>query len=1373
MGTYQGGFWPGSGGTRAARASGVYGAYIPHRLHDLSFALTSDNESLLREAEGAVARMDESLNAPIAGISPLLRGCEAVASSWIEGIVPGAQQIALAGLALDEDIRGVSDSARSVANNLLVIREMARRWTEEPTLRVSDLVAAQSALFPDRPRLHGIRTAQNWIGGSSHNPLTAVFVPPPPEQVERLLVDLLAFAESRAMSPLVQAGILHAQFETIHPFADGNGRVGRALIQATHARRGRHQAVPLPISLVLLTRTDEYMAGLERFRFEGPPTSFEADRAVNGWLDVFLRATVDAAHQAQEIASDVATLRDEWDRRLTQLRQSEGKRAKPRGDAAVLRILDTVTQAPAMTTETAERLLGIGPVPANAAFRELADAGIVTRRSDQARALYVAPDVVEFLDVSQRRLASVHFDTAQTPPSRPVPELPQDRAVAAPTPSFSEAADSVWAKTNKDAGTWMPLTRHLTDSAAVAALLWDQWLAPNVRRVISRGLPNGDLDGRLLVTWLAGVHDIGKASPGFAVKARMTRGYDDLLDRMARHGLTCPPYAVGGGIKLPPHCRIGQAFVTDWLERRHGLHRDIARTYALPVGMHHGVPPTWGELEDLRLRREWTGADVPAWAAVQDELLTVLATITGAEARFAQWSTVPLSPEAQVLVSAVIVVADWLASDDMRFPHQDATPSPERARRARIGHDLRSPLRLRIDDANAEALMRRRFPEVGATPTAVQVEAVRIAREVTEPSLLLIESPTGSGKTEAALLAAEVLAARFGCGGVFVALPTMATSDAMFERVHAWTGHLDTTDPSTIFLAHGKARLNESYRGIGPGARITGINAAEREFGDLDDVREAAIVSSWLNGRRRGVLANIVVGTIDQALFGGLKSRFVALRHLGLAGKVVIVDEVHAADDYMRTYLVRVLEWLGAFGTPVILLSATLPPAQRRELVAAYAKGRQRGVPRQLDAPGYPQITVQNDHTEVRAVPWDGERRQLRIERLQQDCLIRTVTDAVEAGSVVVVVRNTVAAAQETYSSLEAALGDRVTLIHSRFLASDRADRERSLRDQLGPPRPGRERPWGLAVVGTQVLEQSLDIDADLMVTDLAPLDLLLQRAGRLHRHRRGDGEVDRPANSRRPRLLVMGSPDPKYTDPPELDPGSRAVYGESRLLRAAAVLAPHLAGIDICLPDDVPVLVGAAYDPDMPPVPGWRREWERAESDAATRRDQQTRRAKTFLLGGPRASDVLMEWLAGRAGDSENDEKTVGHAQVRDSEDGLEVIVVQQTQGTTRLLPFGTPFPHANLGHVLLSAPPDDLALTAANSTIRLPQAMTTPWLIDRVISELEALGRDFVGWQRSPLLEKQLILPLDDNLEASVAGWHLRYDRDLGLVTTREATP
>lgn len=1374
MGRFEDRTWAGGDGPRRARRRGTYRAYVPDSVHGRSVTLTTDNRRLLTLAEGATRRLAETGTSPVMdALGPLLVSSEAAASSWIEGVAPGARQIALAGLSLTEDVRGTSASARLVANNLAVIRQAVRDLAEAPRVTVEDLVGLQQRLLPDRQVLHGLRTTQNWIGGSSYDPLSAAYVPPPPEHVERLVADLVDFVGDTTLSPLIQAGIAHAQFETIHPFGDGNGRVGRALIHLILRRRGLTRNALIPVSLVLMTRTDAYIAGLEAYRFAGDPRGADGVDALNAWLAVFLPAVIDATDQARALAREVSEIRDRWSVALNTHRVAQGTTPRPRADSAVAALLDGLIEAPVMSVDTAQRLFGVGPRSAARAFADLQKAGIVSAKHDRGRLLIVAEDIVDFLDLASRQLASPHFDTRESPPARPAPALPRGQSRSpwigdeATEPEFSDAALSVWAKTNAQDGAWMRLTRHLLDASAAAEQLWDHWLPANIRQQIGAAFPDGEADGRIAVAFLAGTHDLGKASPGFAVKARMAPGFADLVDRMADHGLVCPPYRPGGFTKLPPHCRIGQHLLRGWLMEQHSFSHAAATSLSIPVGMHHGVPPTGLELQDLARDPLWVGDRVEAWRAVQAEILDATARHTGAEARLSAWAAAPVGVTAQALLTAVVIVADWLASDSNRFPYADGSPSTQRVARANLGRDLLSPWHPGQPTQEVDQLLPKRFPTVTGAPRQLQRDFVRIAAQLTEPSLLILESPMGSGKTEAALMAAEVLAAKFGQGGVFIALPTMATSDAMFDRLLPWIRHLDDATASSVFLAHGKAHLNESYRGLVTGERIHAVNAAEAELRDLDDPADAAIVSGWLTGRRKGVMASMVAATIDQALFGALKTRYLALRHLALAGKVVVIDEVHAADDFMRRYLGGILQWLAAYRVPVILLSATLPPDQRTYLGQAYAAG----LGQRIDPPasvGYPQITVQGATTQTYAVPWDGPNRALSMDALAESDLVATLVPLVEDGAVVTVIRNTVGSAQDTFMRVREALGDRVTLLHSRFLADARAERERTLRARLGPPGSGVTRPRGFVVVGTQVLEQSLDIDADVMISDLAPIDLLLQRAGRLHRHERGAGEADRPATGRSPRLHLLGLPD-LDSPAPELQPGSRAVYGESRLLRATAVLAPHVAGAPVMIPSDIPLLVTQAYDPTLVSPPAWREAWARAEAEQSRVTDDQIGRAEVFRIAGPH-DESLLGWLAGRTDDSGTDEETTGSARVRDSEDGIEVIVVYRQSGFVRLLPFSGPYADADLGVVTLDPPPEQLALAASAATVRLPAAMTRPGQIDRTIRALEDQCADFTGWQRSRWLARQLVLCLDESFTATIAGWQLRYDPDLGLMTTRD---
>lgn len=962
--------------------------------------------------------------------------------------------------------------------------------------------------------------------------------------------------------------------------------------------------------------------------------------------------------------------------------------------------------------------------------------------------------------------------------------------------TWSNAARSVWAKTDRATGTSLSLVQHLTDTAAVAGELWDHWLAPNVRRVISTNLPDGEADGRRLVTFMAGIHDIGKAAPGFAIKARRApsdtgAGFSHLAEAMERQGLVFPPGAIPP--HLPAHSLIGHVIVADWLEQQQ-VPRAQAHTLAGAVGAHHGNPPTAQEVRHYRLNDPlWTGRRKATWRDVQNEFLDTMAQRTGAAERLPGWAASRVSKPAQVLVSAVVIVADWLASDPGRFPyHVDAAELAERLARADVGGDLVGPWRPAPPEPT-DQLFERRFP--GLSPSPTQRAFIDAAARATEPSLLVLEAPMGSGKTEAALAAAEVLAHRCGAGGVFVALPTMATSDAMFGRVLAWTEHLDNDVAATITLAHGRARLNERYHGLRSHARFVPVNEHE---GDGDHLGRGAtekasqpsagvVVSSWLQGRRKGVLANLVVGTIDQVLVSALKTRYLALRHLALAGKVVIVDEVHAADAYMREYLVRALHWCGAYGVPVILLSATLPPEQRDQLTHAYASGRagasSPGQPEAAthndDIPGYPCITVQANDTQTIAVDWTGRSVEVSLRPLDDspDSLVRVVRAAVDSGACVVVMRNTVQRAQEAYEVLAEAVGtERIMLTHSRFPAAQRAARDARVLDLLGPPSSAHRPTGGFVVVGTQVLEQSLDIDADLLVTDLAPVDLMLQRIGRLHRHERGPGESARPAAYRTPVAYITGVTD-WLAGPPTFVRGSERVYGPAALLRSVLVLEPLLNAAPatrderpgqrkLAVPGDVPALVRRGYARDLQAPADWAEALRAADERAERENKLACASAQPYRLDPVDDPESLLGWLEGRASDSVGDGDDLGRAQVRDSEDSLEVVLVWRDEhGQVRLLPDDPVAPQGNLGIESLAPPEPRLALAAANSTVRLPSYLTRGAALGAVTAELEEQGRGFTGWRESPWLAGQLVLCLGPDLQAVVGGWRIRYCTERGL--------
>ncbi|MFE2032803.1 type I-E CRISPR-associated protein Cse1/CasA [Streptomyces scopuliridis] len=960
----------------------------------------------------------------------------------------------------------------------------------------------------------------------------------------------------------------------------------------------------------------------------------------------------------------------------------------------------------------------------------------------------------------------------------------QDRPQpAAPFRRLSAAARLVWGKHDRKGERWLPLWRHMADSAAVAGKLWDEWVPGSVKGLVADVLPEGPDDARRLVVFLAAVHDAGKATPAFACQV------DGLAERMRGAGLDMPyQKEFGTDRRMAPHGLAGQLLLQEWLSERFGWSGRASGQFAVVAGGHHGTPPDHQQIHDLHLHPRLLrtpGASESNWRAVQYELMEACARVAGVEERFADWQRVRLPQTVQVVLTALVIVSDWIASSSELFPYEPSSWSPPgetgEARRlaaAWAGLDLPRAWEPAEPASAAAELFKVRFdlPE-GAAIRPVQEEAVRMARQMPAAGLLIIEAPMGEGKTEAAFAATEILAARTGAGGCLVALPTRATGDAMFPRLLNWLEHLPSDGPRSVVLAHAKSALNDVWAGLIRAGHRT-IAAVEPDSADqIADAGRARRSSpaglhahQWLRGRKKALLASFAVGTIDQVLFAGLKSRHLALRHLAVAGKVVIIDEVHAYDAYMNAYLDRVLEWLAAYKVPVVLLSATLPAYRRRELAAAYT-GEGGDAPDDVPDDAYPLITAAAPGAPVltaRPPAASGRRTEVTLERMDDDLsrLVERLERELRDGGCALVVRNTVDRVLEAAERLREHFGaDAVTVTHSRFLAADRARKDTELRTRFGP---GGDRPAGAhIVVASQVVEQSLDIDFDLLVTDLAPVDLMLQRMGRLHRHPRR-----RPDRLTRARCLVTGVVDWRV-DPPEPVGGSLGVYqGAHTLMAALAVLGPHLDGAPLVLPDHISPLVQAAYG-DGPVGPGhWATTLDNGRREYLTRLARKRERAEVFRLGPVRrAGRPVFGWLDANAGDV--DDSRAGRAQVRDSEESLEVLVVQRHRDgrltTADWLDGGR-------GGLDLPehAPPTRWAAEAvAASALTLPWQFSKPWAIDRTIAELE---RFLVpAWQvkECPWLAGELLLVLDEDCQTRLSGFDLRYSRADGLRVTPVGAP
>ncbi|MEE2058011.1 Fic family protein [Rhodococcus artemisiae] len=390
---------PGSGLIARDRRGGHYERYVPDLVTDRPLIMPPDLAARAASAERDIRRLGTGPGSGgLQSIARFLLRSEAIASSMIEGIAPSPQQVALAELAQDEDIRGFSDQARLVANNISVLRRASSSLVDTDAVTVDDVVMLHAALLPDE-RHHGLRHVQNWIGGSNWHPLEADFVPPSPEDVGPLMTDLVDYLNGSLHGPLIQAGIVHAQFETIHPFTDGNGRVGRALIHTVLARRGLAPEAVLPISLVLSTLSARYVDGLSAYRYVGSSVEPGALAGVNDWLSTFIEAAVVASEHAQRLAQDIDELEFEWAGRLAGHREAQGLRGGPRAGSATARILPVLAEAPIMTARTVQRILGVSFPAARAALEELADAGVLSRKSvERGTTGYVARDVLDLID---------------------------------------------------------------------------------------------------------------------------------------------------------------------------------------------------------------------------------------------------------------------------------------------------------------------------------------------------------------------------------------------------------------------------------------------------------------------------------------------------------------------------------------------------------------------------------------------------------------------------------------------------------------------------------------------------------------------------------------------------------------------------------------------------------------------------------------------------------------------------------------------------------------------------------------------------------------------------------------------------------------
>lgn len=809
-----------------------------------------------------------------------------------------------------------------------------------------------------------------------------------------------------------------------------------------------------------------------------------------------------------------------------------------------------------------------------------------------------------------------------------------------------------------------PAAYHMLDVAAVAEVL----LADHPRRE--------------LFCLLISLHDLGKIGNLFR---------DMILSRSPqawRHWEVTEAWLIETDIEPVLLQHLGGTF-------------QALRPLIAAIAGHHGRPPMTSD-QDRRSMRRLSGAQAQqdATAFVRACLnLWPAATMAGMRQREAKHLT--------WFLAGVTTVADWVGSNTEWFGPSQAVHSLP---------DYLAMARWKAPEALYAAGLLPPRPKADPLFDFALRPMQQAARDITlssGPMLAIIEDETGAGKTEAAfILLQRMLCAEKG-RGAYLALPTMATADAMFRRARGTVAKLFQTEPS-LTLAHGRAGLSVEFRDV----RNTAPGS------------DAPVCGDWLaESRRRALLADIGVGTIDQALLAVLPTRFATLRNWGLSRKVLIVDEAHElGEPYMAHELATLLRLHAMQGGSAIMLTATLPLNLRTRLSRAFAEGAGKSFVEDHD-PAYPSLSILGGAAIRNFASPILTKGDVAFNRLSNaEAALDLLTDAATSGAACVWVRNAVDDAIAAVAALRAR-GVNADLLHARFTLADRKRIEERVMAQFG--RDGTDRA-GRVLVGTQVLEASLDLDFDVMVSDLAPIASLIQRAGRLWRHMDLRPARQRPVSA--PVLHVV-SPNPAMVEDERwlhgvLD-GGAWVYSQADQWRTAQALTEAGA---IRAPENLRNLIESVHGPDARPVPP---ALERAEIETLGEGFARTSRARQNTI-------AIKDGYRDGGGASDDTEYPT-----RLGQDTRTLMLLRREGSALRL------WAGASVG-VEAEALSEVSASAARLARLSLP---------DQARSDLADIAKDWPDWRKASVT----ICEVGDN---GMICEGLAYDPDLGLLLLNSPT-
>ena len=901
-----------------------------------------------------------------------------------------------------------------------------------------------------------------------------------------------------------------------------------------------------------------------------------------------------------------------------------------------------------------------------------------------------------------------------------------------------------------------PLLCHMVDVAMVTREMWQYCLSPSQRGGLSIGLGLGhDQDSAgLWCAFLAGLHDLGKASPAFQLQVE--RVCVEVEHRLRANGLTAPPLRTS---KYTPHGVITAATLPSILNATFGMGSRIASRIGTVIGGHHGVFPTSGEIQGVSS----TARGNQGWDRHRRTMVDQLAAVLDLPR-----DRMPdrIDNATAITLAGFVSVSDWVGSNTDFFPYTAPTSTEAYACCAekRAGKALDALGFLMRPGPREVRGFTELFPGI-PKPNDLQHSIESLTGDLTEPGLVIIEAPMGEGKTEAAICLADNWAVSEGQEGHYFALPTQTTSNQMFGRVRDFLHDRYSDSLVQLQLLHGHASLSSEFEALRENhdrifaPRYSGVES------DSDHLE--VVASEWFTYRKRGLLSPFGVGTIDQALLAILQAKHMFVRLFGLSHRTVIIDEVHAYDAYMTALLERLLEWLAALGSSVVLLSATLPKARRNALLDAYLRGL-GDQPKEIRSDAaYPRISWVSGNFEPRSRSVQVSARGTKEVSLQwtdgslpaQDGspfpLGECLSDALAQGGCAAVICNTVRRAQHVYRALKPYFpgtdengNPTLDLLHAQYVFQDRDEREKRSLARFGKPGASTSRPRKAVLIATQIIEQSLDLDFDLMVSDMAPADLLLQRVGRLHRHGR-----PRPHALERPQLLVC-QPE-MANDIPRFDPGTTAVYDSHILLRSWLALRNRTT---VRVPSDVESIIGDVYDDDRQPhglSEQLREVWSETQKELEKTIEGDSEEARVRWIKPPSYGGQLWRLTEDPREEDAPDFHQAHRALTRLTPPSVSVVLLFGT--------YENAWMDAAHGE---SLDMDNIpSMDAMKKLLRRSASISDRRVVFRLLEQLPPKG-----WRPTALLRNHRAIFLDeDGCSESMDGYGIRLDPETGLTAFR----